>query len=62
MEEKDIKITINVGCLEKSRVKKEQIAGYLLRAIAGVTANNKGIITNYTCEIGSKSVSDTETE
>ena len=24
MEEKDIKITINVGCLEKSRVKKEQ--------------------------------------
>ena len=41
MEEKDIKITINVGCLEKSRVKKEQIAGYLLRAIAGVTANNK---------------------
>ena len=29
MEEKDIKITINVGCLEKSRVKKEQIAGYL---------------------------------
>lgn len=38
MEEKDIKITINVGCLEKSRVKKEQIAGYLLRAIAGVTA------------------------
>ena len=40
MEEKDIKITINVGCLEKSRVKKEQIAGYLLRAIAGLQTIN----------------------
>ena len=39
MEEKNIKITINVECSEKSSVKKEQIAGYLLRAIAGVTAN-----------------------
>lgn len=54
MEEKDIKITINVGCLEKSRVKKEQIAGYLLRAIAGVTANNKCFVTNYVCEINEK--------
>lgn len=26
MEEKNIKITINVECLEKSSVKKEQIA------------------------------------
>lgn len=25
MEEKDIKITINVGCLEKSRVKKNRL-------------------------------------
>lgn len=41
MEEKNIKITINVECSEKSSVKKEQIAGYLLRAIAGVAANNK---------------------
>ena len=40
MEEKNIKITINVECSEKSSVKKEQIAGYLLRAIAGVTAIN----------------------
>ena len=44
MEEKNIKITINVECSEKSSVKKEQIAGYLLRAIAGVTANNKCLI------------------
>ena len=43
MEEKNIKITINVECSEKSSVKKEQIAGYLLRAIAGVAANNKCI-------------------
>lgn len=54
MEEKNIKITINVECLEKSSVKKEQIAGYLLRAIAGVTANNKCLITNYVCEINEK--------
>lgn len=47
MEEKNIKITINVECSEKSSVKKEQIAGYLLRAIAGVAANNKCLITNY---------------
>lgn len=50
MEEKNIKITINVECSEKSSVKKEQIAGYLLRAIAGVAANNKCLITNYVCE------------
>lgn len=54
MEEKNIKITINVECSEKSSVKKEQIAGYLLRAIAGVTANNKCLITNYVCEINEK--------
>lgn len=54
MEEKNIKITINVECSEKSSVKKEQIAGYLLRAIAGVTANNKCFITNYVCEINEK--------
>ena len=54
MEEKNIKITINVECSEKSSVKKEQIAGYLLRAIAGVTANNKCLITNYACEINEK--------
>ena len=54
MEEKNIKITINVECSEKSSVKKEQIAGYLLRAIAGVTANNKCLITNYICEINEK--------
>lgn len=51
---KNIKITINVECSEKSSVKKEQIAGYLLRAIAGVTANNKCLITNYVCEINEK--------
>ena len=54
MEEKNIKITINVECSEKSSVKKEQIAGYLLRAIAGVAANNKCLITNYVCEINEK--------
>lgn len=54
MEEKNIKITINVECSEKSSVKKEQIAGYLLRAVAGVTANNKCLITNYVCEINEK--------
>lgn len=54
MEEKNIKITINVECSEKSSVKKEQIAGYLLRAIAGVAANNKCLITNYACEINEK--------
>lgn len=51
---KNIKITINVECSEKSSVKKEQIAGYLLRAIAGVAANNKCLITNYVCEINEK--------
>ena len=57
-----IKMTLDIKCTDKSRVQEEQLVGYLLRAIAGVTANNKGIITNYTFEIGSKSVSDTETE
>jgi len=55
MEEKNIKITVNVECTEKSCAKEAQIAGYLLRAIAGVTANNKCLITNYTCEITGKS-------
>ena len=54
MEEKNIKITVNVECTENSCAKEEQIAGYLLRAIAGVTANNKCLITNYTCEITGK--------
>ena len=54
MEEKNIKITINVECSEKSSVKKEQITGYLLRAIAGVAASNKFLITNYVCEINEK--------
>lgn len=57
-----IKMTLDIKCTDKSRVQEEQLVGYLLRVIAGVTANNKGIITNYTCEIGNKSVSDTETE
>ena len=35
-------------------VKKEQITGYLLRAIAGVAASNKFLITNYVCEINEK--------
>lgn len=54
MEEKNIKITINVECSEKASIKKEQITGYLLRAIAGVAANNKCLITNYVCEINEK--------
>ena len=54
MEEKNIKITINVECSEKSSVKKEQITGYLLRAIARVAASNKFLITNYVCEINEK--------
>ena len=54
MEEKNIKITINVECSEKSSVKKEQITGYLLRAIEGVAASNKFLITNYVCEINEK--------
>ena len=36
-----IKMTLDIKCTDKSRVQEEQLVGYLLRAIAGVTANNR---------------------
>ena len=36
-----IKMTLDIKCTDKSRVQEEQLVGYLLRAIAGVTANKK---------------------
>lgn len=44
-----IKISLSVKCTDKSKVSEENLIGYILRAIAGVTAGNYGIIEKYKC-------------
>ena len=36
---------------EEQRVKPTRLIGYILRAIAGVVANNGGVVANLTTEV-----------
>lgn len=47
----DIKVNIEITCTKKSKVTAEELSCYILRAVAGVTANNKGMVTGYTAEV-----------
>lgn len=47
-----MRILIDVKCNKNSRVTEEKLYGYILRAIAGVTANNEGIITELRTVMG----------
>ena len=44
-----MKFNIEVECTDNSRVTEEKLHGYILRAIAGVVANNYAIITSMSC-------------
>lgn len=44
-----IKIEMEIETNEESRVPAETVSNYVLRAIAGVTAANRAIVTSYRC-------------
>ena len=46
-----IKMNLEIQCTDNSRVSVEKLYGYVLRAIAGVVANNDGIVTKMNVEI-----------
>ena len=46
-----VKMSIEIKCTGKSKVTAEELSGYILRAVEGVTANNKGIVTEYSAEV-----------
>lgn len=45
------KVNIEITCMEKSKVTAEELSCHILRAVAGVTANNKGIVSGYSAEV-----------
>ena len=45
-----MKFNIEIKCAKKSRVTEEKLYGYIIRSIAGVVANNNGIITTMSCD------------
>ena len=51
-----MKFNIEVECTDNSRVTEEKLHGYILRAIAGVVANNYAIITSMSCETREKNI------
>lgn len=47
----DVSITIKIRGTEENKVSVEALSGYVLRAVAGVVAHNKGIVSEYTSKI-----------
>ena len=45
-----MKIELEIKCTEDSKISVEVLSNYILRAIAGVAAANKGVVTKYSCE------------
>lgn len=46
-----IKMNLEIQCTDNSRVSVEKLYGYVIRAIAGVVANNGGIVTKMNIDI-----------
>lgn len=53
-----MKFNVEIVCTDASRVTEEKLHGYILRAIAGVVANNGGIITSMYCTKSEKNVGE----
>lgn len=49
MERRKVKIEMEIETNEESRVSAEILSDYVLRAIAGVVATNRAIVTLYKC-------------
>lgn len=54
------KISIEVTMLVADRKSAEQLSGYVLRALGGVAANNRAVVTNYSSNIETVEVDDNE--